>query len=108
MHSAQWINKGTNNESEIDSRYKRHNKGYVQSSIEQFLFSRKQYQFQQNIVGLPAASVVAKPVNQFCENHLCAHHQLPDNKDKDGSRNVLLLALRPPDLADSQRIFYWI
>lgn len=33
---------------------------------------------------------------------------LPDDRDRDGPRNVALLAMQPPDAAASPRIFYWI
>lgn len=33
--------------------------------------------------------------------------QFPDDEDKDGPRNIGLLAIQPPDATASPRIFYW-
>ena len=39
---------------------------------------------------------------------LCPRHQLPNDEDRDGPWNVGLRAIKPPDVAASPRIFYWI
>jgi hypothetical protein len=41
-------------------------------------------------------------------NRLMLHNQFPDEKDRDGSRNVGSLAIQPPDASHSSRKVYWI
>jgi hypothetical protein len=53
--------------------------------------------------------VVEQQVNQRFENHLCFRHDEDrDDDSRDGSRNVGLLAVQPPDAAASQSKLYWI
>jgi len=54
--------------------------------------------------------MIEQPVNQRSENHLHSGSsgklialmsviQFPDNKNRDGSQNIRLLAVQPPDVA---------
>ena len=50
-------------------------------------------------------------VNQHFEDHLCPWYQgtqVPGDKDRDGPQNIGNLAIQPPNMAVSSRIFYGI
>jgi hypothetical protein len=67
---------------------------------------------QSNILGLPATSsglVASKTDLRATSLSLSSFSVLtPDDEDRDGSRNVGLLVVKPPDAAGSSKIFYRI